>query len=67
MTYSYTSTPENLITLDTATGTVTLGDEQGTATVTATFAGNDCYEASTASYVLTVIWCCCTCSTFRTA
>ncbi len=54
MTYSYTSTPENLITLDANTGAVTLGTEQGTATVTATFAGNDCYEASTASYVLTV-------------
>ena len=54
VTYSYTSTPENLITLDATTGAVTLGEEQGTATVTATFAGNDCYEASTASYVLTV-------------
>ncbi len=54
VTYSYTSTPADLITLNTSTGTVTLGTETGTAIVTATFAGNDKYEPSTATYVLTV-------------
>ncbi len=54
VTYSYTSATENLITLDATTGAITFGDVTGTATVTATFAGDDKYEAATASYVLTV-------------
>ncbi len=54
VTYSYTSTTDGLITLDANTGTVTLNTLTGTATVTATYAGNDCYEPSSASYVLTV-------------
>ncbi len=52
--YSYTSTTEGLIALDANTGAVTLNTLTGTATVTATFAGNDKYEPATASYVLTV-------------
>ncbi len=54
VTYSYTSTTAGLITLGNKTGKVTLNSLTGTATVTATFAGNDCYEPSTAHYVLTV-------------
>jgi uncharacterized protein YjdB len=54
VTYSYTGTTENLMTIDKNTGKVTLGTVDGTATVTATFAGNDNYTGSTASYKLTV-------------
>lgn len=56
VTYSYTSSTDGLITLDANTGAVTLNTLTGTATatVTATFAGNDKYEPATASYVLTV-------------
>ncbi len=54
VTYSYTSDTNDLISINATTGEVTLGTATGTATVTATFAGNDCYEASSASYVLTV-------------
>ncbi len=54
VTYSYTSATTGLISLNGTTGKVTLNTLTGTATVTATFAGNDCYEPSTASYVLTV-------------
>ena len=54
VTYSYTSTTENLMTIDKNTGKVTLGKVSGTATVMATFAGNDNYTGSTASYTLTV-------------
>lgn len=54
VTYSYTSTTENLMTINKNTGKVTLGKVDGTATVTATFAGNDNYTGSTASYTLNV-------------
>ncbi len=54
VTYSYTSETAGLITLDPLTGAVTAGTLTGTATVTATFAGNDCYEPSSASYELIV-------------
>lgn len=54
VTYSYVSETAGLITLDPAAGTVTLGTLTGTATVTAEFAGNDCYLPSSASYQLVV-------------
>ena len=56
VTYSYVSDTENLISIDSKTGAVTLSssDLTGRATVTATFAGDNRYEASSASYTLVV-------------
>ncbi len=54
VTYSYTSETAGLFTLDPSTGQITLGTLTGKATVTATFAGNDCYEPSSASYDILV-------------
>jgi hypothetical protein len=58
VTYSCASSPEGLVTVDASTGKVTLakvnGTMEGTATITATFAGDDKYEAVTASYGMTV-------------
>ncbi len=58
VTYNCASNPEGLVTVDQNTGKVTLaevnGTMEGTATITATFAGDDKYNAVTASYDLTV-------------
>ncbi len=54
VTYSFTSDTDGLITINSTTGEVQTNTLTGTATVTATFAGNDCYEAATASYTLLV-------------
>lgn len=58
VTYSCTSSPEGLVTVNSSTGEVTLADVNGTmegsATIKASFAGNDGYESSEASYTLTV-------------
>lgn len=52
--YSLENNTATGTTIDSATGEVTLGSTAGTATVKATFAGNDEYEAGTATYTLTV-------------
>ena len=54
VTYSATSEPAGAITVNAETGTVTLADGELTGTVTASFAGNDEYEAGSASYAVTV-------------
>ncbi len=54
VTYSCVSTPEGAVTIDASSGAVTLNAMEAEATVTASFAGNDCYEPSEASYTLTV-------------
>lgn len=54
VTYSYTSETAGLLSLDTETGEVTINTTTGTAIITATFAGNNSYEAATASYTLLV-------------
>ncbi len=54
VSYSCVSTPEGAVTIDGSTGAVTLNAMEAEATVTASFAGNDCYEPSEASYKLTV-------------
>ncbi len=54
VTYSCTSTPDGIVSVDTTTGEVTLGTVAGVATITATCAGNDCYNPATASYMLAV-------------
>ena len=52
--YSSTSTPEGFVSVDAQSGAVTLAEGEGTAKVTATFDGNDEYEAGSASYTITV-------------
>ena len=53
LTVTYTSSNEGVATVNATTGAVTLVDE-GTTTITATFAGNDQYNGATAIYTLTV-------------
>lgn len=50
---TYSSSDTNVATVDAATGAITLVGE-GTATITATFAGDEKYNAAKASYTLTV-------------
>lgn len=49
---SYSSNNEDVAKVDATTGAVTLGETEGTATITASFAGNDTYAASSASYTI---------------
>lgn len=49
---SYSSNKLEVATVDASTGVVTLGTTEGTAVITASYAGNDKYEASTASYTI---------------
>ncbi len=54
VTYSSVSTPEGFATVDATTGALTTGTGEGTVTVTASFAGNETYKASEASYTVVV-------------
>ncbi len=49
---AYESDNSSVASVDVATGEVTFGPEFGTATITASFAGNDTYAASSASYTI---------------
>ena len=53
-TITYTSDNENVAMVDEKNGTVVLMDEEGTAKITATFAGDDTYTEASASFTLTV-------------
>lgn len=50
----YSSSDTNVATVDSSTGSVTIRSK-GTITITASFVGNDYYNSSSASYVLTVV------------
>lgn len=50
----YSSSDTNVATVDSSTGSVTIRSK-GTTTITASFVGNDYYNSSSASYVLTVV------------
>ena len=54
LTVTYSSSDENLATIDAATGAVTILDKTGTVTITATFAGDESYLYGTASYNITI-------------
>lgn len=54
LTVSYASSNVDVAYVDEHTGEVLLGDVEGKATITATFAGNDDYKAATASYTITL-------------
>lgn len=49
---TYSSDKPEVATVDASTGAVTLGTTEGTAVITASYAGNDRYEASKASYTI---------------
>lgn len=49
---TYSSDKPEVATVDASTGTVTWGTTEGTAVITASYAGNDKYEASTVSYTI---------------
>lgn len=49
---TYSSDKPEVATVDASTGAVTLGTTEGTAVITASYAGNDRYEKSTASYTI---------------
>ena len=51
-TITYSTSNENVAAVDATTGAVTLGETAGTATIIASFAGNDTYAASSASYTI---------------
>ena len=52
---TYSSTDSNVASVDASTGAVTIGSEEGTATIKASFAGNDEYNAGEATYTITII------------
>lgn len=54
VTYSSTSNPDGFLSVDASTGSVTLGDGEGSGKVTASFAGNEEYAAGNASYSVVV-------------
>lgn len=51
---TYSSSDVDLATVDEETGAVTIGNNPGTVTITARFAGNDEYNPATASYTITI-------------
>lgn len=55
LTYSKEDAAGVITTLNNNDGALVLSGNEGTATVTATFAGNDEYASSTASYTITVV------------
>ncbi len=54
LTVTYSSSNENVALVDEATGEIVIG-EAGVAVITASFAGNDDYNAGSASYTINVI------------
>ena len=54
-TITYSSSDENVAAVDENTGEVLVStDKEGTATITATYAGDDTHASSTASYTITI-------------
>lgn len=51
---TYESSNDDIASVDSETGAVTIGSTEGVATITASFAGNDNYNAGNASYTITV-------------
>ena len=55
LTVTYASSDDNLAVVDETTGEVLIGDEEGTVTITASFAGDATYRAGSASYTISII------------
>ena len=53
LTVTYESDDEDIVAVDENTGEILTGDKIGTATITATFAGNATYNEGSASYTIT--------------
>ena len=51
---TYSSSNENLAVVDENTGEVVIGDNSGTVTIAASFAGNTTYKPGTASYTINI-------------
>lgn len=54
LTFTYESDDEDIAFVDANSGEILIGEKEGTATITATFAGNNDYKSATASYTITV-------------
>ena len=54
VTVTYSSSNEAIAIVDETTGDILLEDAEGTATITATFEGDDTYEAATVSYTIVI-------------
>ncbi len=54
LTVTYSSNNEDIAVVDEKTGEVLIGEDEGTVTITASFAGNDEYKPGSASYTITV-------------
>ena len=55
LTVTYTSSNASVATVNESTGEVTLGSIAGSATITASFAGNNDYKAGSASYTINIV------------
>ena len=55
LTITYSSSDDNLALVDANTGEVVIGDEEGTVTITASFAGDATYRAGSASYTIAIV------------
>ena len=51
---TYSSSDESLATVNASTGEVTIGSNEGSVTITASFAGNETYYAASASYTIQI-------------
>ena len=51
---TYSSSDESLATVNASTGEVTIGSNEGSVTITASFAGNEAYYAASASYTIQI-------------
>ena len=54
VTVTYSSSNEAIAIVDETTGDILLEEAEGTATITATFEGDDTYEAATVSYTIVI-------------
>ena len=54
LTVTYSSSNTNVASVDESTGEVEIGNVAGSATITASFAGNDSYNEGSASYTISV-------------
>ena len=54
LTVTYSTSDAEVAAVNATTGAVTIGAKEGTATITATFAGDETYKAGSASYTINV-------------
>ncbi len=54
VTVAYSTSDAEIAAVNETTGAVTIGEKEGTATITASFEGDETYKAATVSYTITV-------------